>query len=320
MGRPLRAAVAAALVSTTLLAPVGASAGDDARPAADPYDPPVRVPEAADPAVRVRHDLAGDLTLRTRGRVTYGLAVSGTLPQGASVPPRSLDGTVDLVRRVRLVGGVRTSTVEGPFVVTGRWGDAPPKTVTVPLTLTFEEGGSGAAVGRTVKFSAPGLAVDDLEVLQRAFTDRFGPPDRPVRVGDRFAPTEGMAVEESLLRVAFRLSQRELTGKAPLVPVPGGAVWVDALEGKGADAVLVVRAAITHALSTDTDAPKAPENVHVDYRAAVEGRRALVVDGGWAKAHDVALRRRLRYTGQGFDYTVEVEQRATLETTREPAR
>jgi len=230
-------------------------------PVTDPYAPPVRVPAIAEPPVLVRHDLAGDLVLRTTGRVSHRRVVTGTLPAGATVPGRSFDGTVDLVRRVRLVGAKRMSTIEGPFAATGRSGDDPPKSATVPLSLAFEEGPRGAAVIASIRFTAPGISVDDLEALQRAFTDRFGPPDRAVRVGEPFSPSEGMAVEDTFLRVAFRLSQRQFTGRAPVLPVPEGAVWADGLVGQGADAALVVRAAITHAHAADTDDPKAPENL-----------------------------------------------------------
>jgi hypothetical protein len=277
------------------------------------------VPPLAEPPVVVRHDLGGDLTLRSKGRLAYRLEATGKLPPGASLPTRRFEGTFDVVRRIRLVGARRRSTVEGPLEVRGAWGDAKERTATVPLKLEFDEGPRGAADLASIRFTAPGLAVDDLEAFQRAFTDRFGPPDRPVRVGEVFSATEGMAVEESLLRVAFRLSQRELTGKAPLVPVPGGGVWVDGRDGAGPDAGLVVRAAITHAHQTDTDDPKDPANVHVDYRAAIDARRVLVLDGGFAKAHDAVLRRRLRYVGAAFDYTVEVVQEVRLATVVEPA-
>lgn len=320
----MRRAVRLLLVALCGAAPAAARAADAPARAADPYDPPMNVPvisaaQAAEPPVVVRHDLGGDLTLRSKGRLAYRLDASGKLPPGATPPKRRFEGTFDVVRRVRLVAGKRRSTVEGPLEVHGAWGDAKEKAATVPLKLEFEEGPRGAAPYASIRFSAPTLSVDDLEAFQRAFTDRFGPPDRPVRVGEVFAPTEGMAVEESLLRVAFRLSQRELTGKAPLVPVPGGGVWVDGRDGTGPTAGLVVRAAITHAHQTDTDEPTNPANVHVDYRAAIEARRVLVLDGGWAKAHDATLRRKVRYTGTGYDYTIEVVQDVSLETRVEPA-
>lgn len=301
------------------VAPAAARAADAPARAADPYAPPMNVPAIAEPSVVVRHDLAGDLTLRSKGRLAYRLDASGKLPPGATPPKRRFEGTFDVVRRVRLVAGKRRSTVEGPLEVHGAWGDAKERAATVPLKLEFEEGPRGAAPYASIRFSAPTLSVDDLEAFQRAFTDRFGPPDRPVRVGEVFGPTEGMAVEESLLRVAFRLSQRELTGKAPLVPIPGGGVWVDGRDGTGPTAGLVLRAAITHAHQTDTDEPTNPANVHVDYHAAIEARRVLVLDGGWAKAHDATLRRKVRYTGTGYDYTLEVVQDVSLETRLEPA-
>ncbi|MFO0933321.1 MAG: hypothetical protein U1E39_11505 [Planctomycetota bacterium] len=319
----MRRALRLALVALCCGAPASARAADAPARAADPYDPPMAVPtptpaQAAEPAVVVRYDLGGDLTLRSKGRLAYRLEATGKLPPGAALPKRRFEGTFDVVRRIRLVGAKRRSTVEGPLDVRGAWGDAKEKAATVPLKLEFEEGPRGAAPYGSIRFTAPGLAVDDLEAFQRAFTDRFGPPDRPVRVGDVFGATEGMAVEESLLRVAFRLSQRELTGKAPLVPVPGGGVWVDGRDGTGPTAGLVVRAAITHAHQTDTDDPKDPANVHVDYRAAIEARRVLVIDGGWAKAHDAALRRKVRYTGPAYDYTIEIVQDVRFETTVEP--
>lgn len=316
---------AAALALALLCgAPSSAGAADAPARAPDPYDPPMAVPtptaaQAAEPPVTVRHDLAGDLTLRSKGRLAYRLDASGKLPPGATPPKRRFEGTFEVVRRVRLVAGKRRSTVDGPLEVRGAWGDAAEKAATVPLKLEFEEGPRGAAPAGTIRFTAPGLSVDDLEAFQRAFTDRFGPPDRPVRVGDVFGVTEGMAVEESLLRVAFRLSQRELAGRAPLVPVPGGGVWVDGRDGTGPRAGLVVRAAITHAHRTDTDDPKDPANVHVDYRAAIEARRVLVIDGGWARAHDASLRRKVRYTGPAYDYTLEVVQDVSLVTEVEPA-
>ena len=308
-------AIALALVCG---APAPARAADAPAPAVDPYAPRMDVPPLAEPPVVVRHDLGGDLTLRSKGRLAYRLEATGKLPPGAALPKRRFEGTFDVVRRVRLVAGKRRSTVEGPLEVRGAWGDAKEKAATVPLKLEFEEGPRGAAPYASIRFSAPTLSVDDLEAFQRAFTDRFGPPDRPVRVGEVFGPTEGMAVEESLLRVAFRLSQRELAGRAPLVPVPGGGVWVDGRDGTGPTAGLVVRAAITHAHQTDTDAPQNPANVHVDYRAAIEARRVLVVDGGWAKAHDATLRRKVRYTATGYDYTIEVVQDVSLVTEVEP--
>lgn len=317
----MRRAALLLFASLACVAPA-ARAADAPAPAADPYDPPMAVPtptaaEAAAPPVVVRHDLAGDLVLRSKGRLAYRLDATGTMPKGATPPQRRFEGTFDVVRRVRLVGGKRRSTVEGPLEVRGASGDAKEKAATVPLKLEFEEGPRGAAPYASIRFTAPGLSVDDLEAFQRAFADRFCPPDRPVRVGDVFSATDGMAVEESLLRVAFQLSQRALTGKAPLLPMPGGGVWVDGRDGPGPAAGLVVRAAITYAHQTDTDAPTDPANVHVDYRAAIEARRVLVLDGGWAKAHDATFRRKVRYTGPAFDYTLEVVQEIHLETTPE---
>ena len=70
--------------------------------------------------------------------------------------------------------------------------------------------------------------------------------------------------------------------------------------------------------SDDTmDPPTDPKNVRIDYRAAIEGRRAVVIDGGWTRDEDVTIRRRIAYRATDFDYAVEIEGRTALETTLE---
>lgn len=312
--------VALCLVWTVAVAgATGASAAD--APGPDPFAPPVTPPPASGLPVRVRHDLSGDPTFRVRGPIESLWRVAGTMPEGKQETLRAFVGSVDLVRRVRLAGGKRRSTVEGTLDLVGRFVEGAttggePKDAKVPLTLSWEESGAGDAVLGTVRLEAPGLSPDDLEALQRAFTDRLGPPDVAVRVGDVFEPRDAMALDEPMMRVAFLLGQRKLVGRAPLVPVPTGAVWIDGRAGEGERADLVVRAAVAHAMATDTDAPGHEENVHIDYRAAVTARRVIALDGGFARAHDATWRRRVRYVGRHegkpFDYTVEAEQRADL--------
>ncbi len=100
----------------------------------------------------------------------------------------------------------RRSTVEGPLEVHGAWGDAKEKAATVPLEFEFGEA-RGAAPCR-IRFSALTPSVDDLEACSSARSPTGWAPDRPVRVGEVFGPTEVMAVEESLLRVALALAAR----------------------------------------------------------------------------------------------------------------
>jgi hypothetical protein len=281
----------------------------------------VVVPAPRGDPIRVRYDLAGDVTLRTTGTFSFRLRATGRLPKEKPVPSRSFEGTVDLTRRITLVAGTRHSTIEGPYVVTGRVEGQPAATQTVPFSLAFDEGDQGAARVASIRVATPGLPPEDLEGLVRAFTDRFGPPPEPVRIGDALRPTDGIEVEESMKRTAFFLYLRSLPpGKQPLVAAPRGAVWIDGHEGRGEGEVVIVRAAVSQAQEGDSDRPPLPpENVHITYRAAIEGMRHVVVDGGWAARHDVALRRAFHYVARDFDYTVELEHHADLSTTRVPS-
>jgi hypothetical protein len=308
------------------LACAGSSAcGEDARtpsppaaPTSDPYAPPIPIPPVSGEPMTVRHDLSGGLVLRSTGTLAFRFTASGSFGKTAKQPSRSLEGTVDLVRRVEPLGGAQHSTVTGTLALASRVEGAPPVPTTVPFKLSFDEDGRGGAIRRTIRVSASGVELSDLEGLQRAFTDRFAPPDRSVRVGDRFTPAEGMDVEDPLKRTVFLLFRRSLAGGTPMVPAPTGAVWAAAREGSGADVAVVLRAAIAHFHEGDTDPPPLPkENVHIVYEAAIEGTRNVVLDGGWASAHDVTLRRRIRFTSADADYTVEVEARTALTTKRE---
>lgn len=314
-----------ALALLVALAAAGAACGDDPpgpgprapepADAADPYAPRVDPPAPSGPAVRVRYAADPGTPWRARGTLTWRRDVRGTLAPEVKATSIHYDGRFDLLRRVTVGGGARHARVEGTLSLgEGSTGGARE----VPVVLLFEQDASG--FGKPpVRLEAKGLEEPSaLETLQAALADRFGPPDRDVRVGDRFAPKEAMALDELLVRPLFVLFQRTLTSWPPMLPQPEGAVWVASVDGAGPAASLVLRAAVRSVHEGDTDKPPLPkENVHIAVAQALEGSRRLALDGGDVRAHDVTLRRRLRFAGAGFDYTVEVVGRTALEGTRE---
>ncbi|MCC7140051.1 MAG: hypothetical protein IT460_16645 [Planctomycetes bacterium] len=321
MRAPRRLAVALGLA----VAFVAAGCGDEGPAPAhapapvegpDPWAPRVDPPVPTGPAVRVTRAPDPGTPWRAKGSWSWRRDLRGRLAPEVKASSLAYEGTFSLERRVVASAGARHARVEGTLALAAASSGG---ARAVPLVITFEQDADGFGKA-PVRLSAPGLEDPTaLETLQAAVVDRFAPPDRDVRVGDRFAPKEAMALDEQLVRPLFVLFQRTLTTWPPMLPQPTGAVWVAAVDGTGPAASLVLRAAVRSEHEGDTDRPPLPkENVHIAVVQALEGTRRLALSTGDVLAHDVTLRRRLHFTGAAFDYTVEVVGRTTLEGTRTP--
>src|SRR5262245_53487131 len=178
----------------------------------DGYHPRIAVPALSGEPVTVRLRIEDGLSFHSRGSYSFRQTAHGQFdpgPRGRPKKPpdsRSFTGALDLSRRVSLGGGALLSHVEGTITIEKSEGDGAPSLGAHSVGLWYAEDGHGGAVHRTIRSevgvvdrSQPGavhpIEPDDLEVLWSAFTAQFGPPERPVRVGDRVPVKEGMFVE-----------------------------------------------------------------------------------------------------------------------------
>ena len=317
----IRLPIAAAAGLLGLLASVGGCGGEE--PPTPPKAPPAKAVGPAGPVeqgLRLRGGPAAGDVFRSRGTLSFHTDVAGRFGAEHPLPSRRVEGAVEAERKVtaRAEGGL-SSTVTGRLVLKVRVADAAPTDREVPFTLTYDEGPDGGAVHRSIQLQVDKELAPALETLQGAFTDRFAPPARPLRVGDGFPPQDVLFLDDLLRRPLFFLFQRQASeGKAVGAPFVGRA-WVEAREAYEGEDVIRLRVSLTHAYEGETD-PGVPstKNVRITWWAAVEAVRRIAVDGGWARTHDFDVRRRLRYVGSDLDYTVETEGHTIFDTTRAP--
>lgn len=319
MNGPRSSSTHAVLWSALCLLACACGPKADGPGSSDPYQPKISRPALSGEPVTVRRTRTAGQVFRSKGTTSQRRVARGRFGAQPIPPDRTFSGNVEATRRVTLgEKGQLVSRIEGKVDGVATMGAAAPKPILVAFTLTFEEEPAGGAVHRSIKFDAPTGDATDFETLAAAFTDRFSLPEKGIRVGEDLNFTEVMQLDESLRRPLFFLFQESARrGKPANAPIEGS-VWVQGREKIGTDDVLDVRIVLMHAYADETlDPPTDPRNVRIDYRAAIEGRRAVVLDGGWTRDQDVAVRRRIAYRATDFDYTVEVEGRTALVTTLE---
>jgi hypothetical protein len=276
----------------------------------------LEVPKAApagEPVTLPRVPAAG--TYRTRGTFRSVQAPTGTFGPETKRPRRAVWGTVEATTTVPAKGPAPVE-VEGRLRLQEAVDDAPARERSERFTLSFDPAGGGGAEPRTVLFRPPADLRDLLGTVTALWTDPVPLPDRPVRPGDVFEPTVAIDVDP-WRRTMWEIFQKGNPERPPVVVAVEGGAWVAAREKHAGDDVLVVRTAFNHAHAQEAG-PFGKGAVKVGYAAAERSTRRVATRDGLCLAHDLAVRRRLRAQGAGFDYVVDTLEHAVLSTERAP--
>jgi hypothetical protein len=287
----------------------------EARPA-DPIDWIVRPPADAPTGEALRVSRApSPPVVRWKGTYAFEQTTSGDVGHERTVPNRAVSGTFTAIETNSRRDGAEDASVAATFEVAETVQSAASTPRQIGAKLSFSRGADGAVVHRSIKLEAAAGLAGELEVFQLAFTQRFGVPDRPVRVGERLPIEDCVDVDDALLRPQwFLFRERAAKGDSVAAPIEGG-VWIASRDG-AADGTLTLQAALSQA-HTGVTGPDGPDAVRIDYRAVLDGARTLGLADALPRRHALSLSRRIHYSSRDLDYAVVV--RARLEMAQDSA-
>lgn len=247
---------------------------------------------------------------RWKGTYTFEQSATGRFGGERTIPSRLLTGTFSATEAMSGPADAEEGAVDASFDF-DEGGPASPTKRLFHAKLSFMKGADGLVVHRSIHLDAPPDVTDALEVFQFAWTQRFFPPDRPIRAGERLAIDDCVELDDAFRRPLWFLFKDRAAKSGPVSePVEGGA-WIETREG-GMDGVARLRAALTHA-HTGPTGPEGPSAVLVDYRAVLDGDRTIGLADGMTRRHALMLARRIHYTSRDLDYVVVVRGEISME-------
>jgi hypothetical protein len=271
-----------------------------------PRGEPFAVPVVAAPGVE-----------RTTGTFSYAQRPTGEFGTREPTPSRLVEGTVDATRRAVGDAAPRRVVVEGTVDAResdGRGAVVPRK---ASVRLEFPETARGGAERKEVRLTeVPADLAPLLENVVALWTEPLPLPARPVRAGERFPPD---VVDLEPLRRSLWGTFRGRDVSLPQVTADiFGAAWIESREALDGEDAVLLRTRLRQAAKAPLDRPDQAPVATVGYATALDRDRRVAVATGSTLRYESALRTRVRVEDPRAlaDYTVDVEQRASLRTTR----